>query len=140
MLGIICTTESDNGLRRALAAVRVSEKFRWIRPLVCPMNWKLVDAVAAFHNKRRGTTGKYWASMRAFGRLCRLASQPDEWEEVALAALSIAFGLKAKEAVTAFYDGVAVHWQGAKGRRGACKEVPGPLDSAMGTATLGHSC
>ena len=86
----------------------------------------MVDAVAAFHDKRRGTTSKYWASMQAFGSLCRLASQPDEWEVVALAALSIAFGLRAKEAVTAYYDGAAVHWQGAKGRRGACEEVPGP--------------
>ena len=125
MLGIVRMTESDSGLRRVLVAVKVLEKFRWLQPLVCPMDWKLVDAVATFHDKRRGTTSKYWASMRAFGSLCRLASQPDEWEVVALAALSIACGLRAKEAVTAFYDGAAVHWQGAKGRRGACKEVPG---------------
>ena len=116
----------DSGLRRVLAAVRVLEKLRWIQPLVWPMDWKLVDAVAALHDKRRGTTNKYWASLRAFGSVCCLASPPDEWEVVALAALSIAFEPRAKEAVTPFYDGTAVHWQVAKGRRGACQEVPGP--------------
>ena len=127
MRGILRTTELDSGLRRVLAAIRVLEKFRWIQPLVWPMDWKLVDAVAALHDKRRGTTNKYWASLRAFGSLWCLASLPDEWEVVALAALSMAFEPRAKEAVTAFYDGTAVHWQGAKGRRGACQEVPGPL-------------
>ena len=86
----------------------------------------MADAVAAFHDKLRGTTTKYWAPMRAFGSLCRLASGPDEWEVVALAALGIAFGLRVKEAVSAHYDGSVVRWQGAKGRSGACEEVPGP--------------
>ena len=126
ILGIVRTTDYDSGVRRILAAARVLEKFKWIPPLVCPMDWKLVDAVAACHHKRRCATNKYWASMRVFGSLCRLASQPDEWEVVSLAALSIAFGLRAKEAVTAYFDGKSVHWQGAKGCRGPCEEVPGP--------------
>ena len=126
ILGIVRTTESDSGVRRVLAAVKVLEKFKLIQPLVCPMDWKLVDAVEAYHKKRRRATNKYWASMRAFGSLCRLASQADEWELVSLAALSIAFGLRAKEAVTAYFDGKSVHWQAAKGRRGPCEEVLGP--------------
>ena len=126
MLTFVRTTGSDNDLRRVLAAVRVSEKFKWIEPIVYPRDWKMVDAVAAFHDKRRGTTTKYWASTWAFGSLCRLASRPDEWEVVALAALSIAFGLRAKEAVSAHYDSTAVRWQGAKGSLGPCEEVPGP--------------
>ena len=38
MLGIVRTNESDSGLRRVLAGVRVLEKFCWIQPLVCPMD------------------------------------------------------------------------------------------------------
>ena len=50
LLGIIRTMECDSGVKRVLSAVRVLEAFRWVAPIVCPMDWKLVEAVAAFHD------------------------------------------------------------------------------------------
>ena len=61
LLGIIRTTESDSGVKRVLSAMRVVEKFRWIAPVV--MALKLVEAVAAYHDKRRGGSHLFWASM-----------------------------------------------------------------------------
>ena len=52
--------------------------------------------------------------------LCRLASTLKEWELVALLALSMGYGLRAKEVFTAFYNVDKVVWTGAKGCRGRC--------------------
>ena len=50
--------------------------------------------------------------------LCASASTKDEWYRVALAALSMAYRLRAKEVFTDYYEGEEVVWTGEKGRRG----------------------
>ena len=126
LLGIIRTTESNSGVKRVLSAVRVLEKLNWVSPVACPMDSKLIEAMAVYHNKRRGGSHKFWASMQGFRSLCRLLSSPADWELVALAALSVTFGLRAKDAVTVSYDASQVRQVGAKGRNGPREKTPGP--------------
>ena len=61
---------------------------------------------------------KEWATMQCIGQLCRSARSPKDWEVMALSTLSIAFGLKISEAVSAAPDGQVLHFTGTKGRRG----------------------
>ena len=43
--------------------MRVLAKYNGVSPPVRPMDWKLVEAVAAYHDKRRRGSHKVWASM-----------------------------------------------------------------------------
>ena len=54
--------------------------------------------------------------------LCGLSSTLEEWELVALSALPMAYGIRAEEAFTAYYDGEEVVYTGAKGHCGHCLE------------------
>ena len=56
--------------------------------------------------------------MQCVRQLCRSARSPQDLEVVALSALSITFGLKILEAVSAAPDGQVHHFTSTKGRRG----------------------
>ena len=58
--------------------------------------------------------------------LCIVARTNDEWEMMALAALSGTFHLRASEAFTAAPDGTTLHLKGTKGRAGMQQESLGP--------------
>ena len=106
LLRSVRESRSDSGPRRLLSAVRILEKFGWVRPIVVAMDWKLVEAVARFHDEAHDAGSKFWASMGCLRALCRLCTAPADWELAALGAISISLGLRAKQAVTArFEDG-----------------------------------
>ena len=122
MLHLVRTTSSDGGLKKILAGLRFLEKLQWVSAIVTQADWALVNAAGKYHERRGMQAEKVWGTMEMFHGLCAAACTMEEWELVALSTLSMAYGLRAKEAFTAYYDREQVVWTGAKGRRGRCPE------------------
>ena len=79
-----------------------------------------------FKNKRVGQSNKEWATIDCLRQLCTLAKTHQDWEVLALAAVSCAFGLRASEAITVALDEETLHFRGAKSRHGMQHEKMGP--------------
>ena len=106
LLATLRASQSDPGPRRLLLGIRILKKFKWIPPIVVPMDCNLVEAVNSFYKLVRGSSTKYRESMGCLRTLYRFCSSAVKWELTALDAIRVFLGLRAKEAITvSFADG-----------------------------------
>ena len=117
-------TEANS--KRLFAGIGLLEKFRQIPSTVIPADWLFVDAFQALPLRKQEGRAMQWATIHRLRQLCTLVKTRQDWEVLALAALSYARGLRASEAITAALDEETLHFRGAKGRRGMQHETMGP--------------
>jgi|Transcript_15719 hypothetical protein len=117
-------TESNG--KKLVLGLRLLEKFCCLPSTVTAADWLFIDAFQRVPMQKQEGRTKQWAAMDCIRQLCIAARSDEQWEIVALAALSVAFGLRGSEAFTAAPDVETLHFKGTKGRGGMRHESLGP--------------
>ena len=129
LLSLFNRCHTAAGIGQLLSGIGLVEKLGWIELVVRRADWLLVEMVARMQERNKIADNKCWASIAVITAMADMAVSFQDWETVALAAISSVLLLRISEAAAVHLisrDGVPMaQFEGTKSRRGTTQSAIG---------------